>query len=69
MGFLLFFFFFYFVQDQIGYILYTSNMEQGMIETIVCEKEVILLLKCLSTVRSVRNISRVLESPWELLVV
>lgn len=64
-----YFFFFYFVQDQIGYILYTSNMERGTIETIVCEKEVILLLKCLSTVRSVRNISRVLESPWELLVV
>lgn len=64
-----YFFFFYFVQDQIGYILYTSNMEQGTTETIVCEKEVILLLKCLSTVRSVRNFSRALESPWELLVV
>lgn len=60
---------FYLAQDQIDYILHTSNMEQGTIKTIVCEKKVILFLKCPSTVRSVTNISRAIESPWELLVV
>lgn len=58
-----------FVQDQIGYILYASNMKKGMIKTVVCEKMVIFFLKCPSTARSVRSISRVTEPPWELLVV
>lgn len=45
---------------QKGYILHTSNMEQGMIKTIVCEIK-FLFLKCPSTVRSVRNLSRAIE--------
>jgi len=60
---------FYFVQDHIAYILQTSNMEQGKIKNIICEKKVILFLKCLSTVGPVRNVSRAIESPRELLVV
>lgn len=58
-----------FVQEQIGYILYASNMKKGMIKIIVCEKMVIFFLKCPSTVRSVRNISGATEPPWELLVI